>query len=98
MEISKMLTISTAHVKEHTLMLLACEPTSNRFPFIGVYPKSGYGYFVYIDKDAFAQVREHDDVPHDLAAVIDFTIEAGCDILCLDCDGGELKELATYEE
>ena len=96
MEISKMLTISIAHIKEQTLLMLASEPTSNRFPFIVVYPKSGYGYFLYIDRGAFEESQKHYEIPADLIAVIDFTIGADCNILCLDCDGEELQELETY--
>lgn len=96
MEISKMLTISTAHVKEQTLMLLACEPNSNRFPYIGVYPKCGYGYFIYINQDGLDSMRKDTTFPDDLMAAIDVAVEADCDILCLDCDGGELETLNTY--
>lgn len=99
MEISKMLTLSTSHVTDKTLKLLDTEASGNNFPCLGVYKKEEYGYFIYIDKDAFHKENgnPNSDMPGDLVTVIAFTLEAGCNILCLDCDGDELVCLPHYE-
>lgn len=95
MEISKMLTLSTSHVTDKTLKLLNTEANGNNFPCLAVYKKEDYGYFIYIDKDAY--IRDHSNMPGDLNTVVSFAIETGCNILCLDCDGEELVCLPHYE-
>lgn len=99
MEINKMLTLCTSHVTDQTLRLLDKDATGNNFPCLGIYKKEDYGYFIYIDKKAFCEQKacSPDSLPADLVAVIAFTIEAGCDILCLDGDGEELVCLPHYE-
>ena len=95
MEITKMLTLSTGHIKESTIRLLEEEPDTNRFPTIGVYEKGEYGFFVYLTNDELP--NSLDKLPADLAAVVKFTLDAGCSVLCLDCDGEELLELPFYD-
>lgn len=97
MEISKMLTICTSHLTDATLKSLDKEAEGNNYPCIGVYKKEDYGYFIYIDKNAYRTVAGYNEMPADLRTVISFTIEAGCDILCLDSDGEELICLPHYE-
>lgn len=97
MEISKMLTLSTSHVTDATLKSLDTEAEGNNYPCLGVYKKEDFGYFIYIDKDQYIQSSGGGDMPSDLRTVISFTIEAGCDILCLDSDGPELVCIPHYE-
>lgn len=100
MEISKMLTLCTSHVTDQTLQLLDKDSTDNNFPWLSIYKKEDYGYFIYIvDKKTFCKQKASspNSLPADLVTVIAFTIEAGCDILCLDSDGEELVCLPHYE-
>lgn len=94
MEISKMLTISTGHVKESTLDLLAREVLVANFSEIGVYEKGDYGFILYLTGEEL--MDQLDQLPADLAAVVEFALNAGCNVLCLDCDGEELYELTWY--
>lgn len=95
MEISKMLTISTGHVKESTLDLLEKEPVANNFPDIAVYEKSEYGFILYLTGEELED--RLDQLPSDLALVVGFALDAGCKVLCLDCDGDQLEELPFYD-
>ena len=97
MEISKMLTLCTNHVTDKTLRLLDDDANANDFPCLSIYKKEDYGYFIYINKNEFRNQCAHGNMPGDLIAVISFTIESGCDILCLDSDGEELVCLPHYE-
>ena len=97
MEISKMLTLSTSHVTEATLTKLESEATDNNYPCLSVYKKEDFGYIIYIDKHAYNRDHAGDYLPGDLRTVVAFTIETGCNILCLDCDGEELVCIPHYE-
>lgn len=89
MEIVKMLTISTAHIKQETAELFNdCD-----IPFdIGIYDKKSYGWFLF-DWDLSQAI----DIPLDLLACFRLAEEHGCTWLCLDCDGEIVKDLPTYE-
>lgn len=95
MKITKMLTISSGHLTPGTLNILDVDAMGNNFPFLGIFPKSEFGYFVYIDEKAFQQTT--DTVPSDLKDVIGFTLRSGCTLLCLDCDGDVIPSLPHYE-
>ena len=98
LEISKMLTISTAHISKETADFLKwhsegfCQTVT---PGPVVYDKDGYGFFIPI-----TNIREDTDAyekwPEDFKRVTALGEEAGCDWLCLDCDGPVLKDLAVY--
>lgn len=96
-EISKMLTICTSHLTDRTLRSLDTEVSGNNYTFIAVYKKEDFGYFLYIDKDAYIEKCYDSTIPSDLRTVISLAIEAGCDILCLDSDGDELTCIPHYE-
>lgn len=99
-EISKMLTISTAHIRKSTrqsLYFAAANSIHNDLnDDIIVYKKGEYGWFLYIDniKDVCDTI---DNVPCDLLDCIKLTIDVGADILCLDADGEILSCLAKYD-
>lgn len=95
MEINKMLTISTGHVTATTLGLLEKDPVVNNFPEIGVYEKGDYGFILYLTGEEL--LDRLDQLPADLAEVVEFSINAGCNVLCLDCDGEEVDELPWYD-
>lgn len=97
MEISKMLTISTCHVTPDTLELMGEDANgANNFPFLGIYEKMDFGYFIYIQKEVFEEAAGNGMVGDDLKAVVALAIENGCGLLCLDCDGEELDCLTDY--
>lgn len=93
LDITKILTLSTAHIKPETAIALDNEPNTNKFG-LSVYAKAGYGWFIYIGSvidDAF------DHLPEDLKACVAFTKKQNCEWLCLDTDGEEVDELKTYQ-
>lgn len=96
-EISKMLTLSTAHICLDTWDILESEGNNRfktRFSDLSVYPKSDYGCFIYISGlDDALEI----DFPADLLDVVKFAIDHGCNMLCLDGDGPTVPELKTYK-
>ena len=90
-EIAKMLTISTAHIREETADELDSE---NGFHFgLAVYEKGEFGWFIHIgnvDEDMLKKM------PEDLSDCIRFAMKHGCEWLCLDCDAEKEDELETY--
>lgn len=103
-EISKMLTLSTAHVTDRTMRLLDEEPEGNDLS-LAVYPKSEFGYIIYIpepdellcDGEPWTQKMPH-EWPKDLWDVLLYARDLSCDILCLDGDGPEIPYLKSYPD
>lgn len=99
LEISKMLTISTDHIKQETYKLLEthCEDDCELPVY---YKKDGYGYFIFCGKDYMNDLlneKTFNGLPHDLLMCMMQTYILDCDWLCLDCDGKVVNELRTYE-
>lgn len=61
MNITKMLTISTAHITRETEKKLRVESYSNNM-CLSVYDKEGYGYWIYIDPYDKLMCKENIDV------------------------------------
>lgn len=99
LEISKMLTISTAHVTEDICERLAAradhDPRYN-IPFV-VYRKDEFGYFIYVTKDTLEDALKEGSCPEVLLDVVKFAVKHGCKLLCLDRDGPTVPELKTHE-
>lgn len=91
MEITKMLTLSTAHITEETANKLNYE-LNNDVMFIAVYAKEDYGWFIYIPED-FEEI----DVPDDLMKLLLFAKDLNCGILCLDRDGEVFDYLEKFD-
>lgn len=94
MEISKMLTISTAHITEETADAL------NKSVYglescidLCVYEKKGYGFFIHIPEDW----EEKRNIPMDLQACVKLADVNGCIWLCLDRDAETVNQLPVYE-
>lgn len=85
MAISKMLTISTAHILPETAEWLGYTDT------LSVYEKEEYGWFIN-----FFDGSDDSLIPNDLSAVIAYTRKQGCEMLCLDRDGDCVDDLPTY--
>lgn len=93
LEITKMLTISTAHISENTASILAltADSDTNYFDNLSVYEKNNAGFFIYILSKNYDS-----NIPSDLKDCIDLAIENNCSILCLDSSGA-ITDLKTYE-
>lgn len=100
LEITQMITISTAHIAEKTAGELygithrhpGYLPEVVKFPT--VYEKFPYGYFFYLSED-IDDLK--DEMPPDLWACCEFATEHGCNWLCIDADGPVMEGLKTYE-
>lgn len=86
MEISKMLTVSTAHINKETAKMLDGDID------IVIYDKGVYGWFIHIPDDP-----EEYNIPQELLKLMKFAKDLDCDWLCLDSDGEILDYLETYE-
>ena len=91
LEITKMLTLSTAHITEDTNRLLIIEPYTDGMQ-LSVFTKADFGWFIYVNDDL-----ENRSIPDDLKACLELAKENGCKWLCLDCDGDTVDELEEYE-
>lgn len=89
-EIDLMLTVSTAHIKAETAKLLEDESIEG----VTVYKKDIYGWFIYIDINN-SGISETNLV--DLNNIIQFALNQGCSIICIDRDGDTIDGLAVYE-
>ena len=94
-EITKMLTLSTAHIDRDTAQALDEEPELDALG-LSVYDKSAgegesYGWFIYLPEE----IRP--DIPECLRAALERAKELGCGVLCLDHDGPEDPGLETYD-
>lgn len=88
LEIEKILTLSTAHIRESTAEAIDNE----RLPII-FFPKGEYGWFIYIGYSIFMS----DQVPPDLFACMNLARQNGCVWLCLDRDGPLIDKNPKYE-
>ena len=95
-EITKMLTLSTAHLAQSTVNIFndnaACE---SLFPDIIVYPKGDYGYFISILPEAIETAKkETDSVFYKIILMAD---SLGCQMICFDRDAEPLPWLETFD-
>jgi hypothetical protein len=94
LEISKMLTISTAHITPETYDGIVCayfdgDDEYITYPF---YLKDGYGWFICTDEN-----YANESNPECIKDCMKFAREHGCDWLCLDSDGPIVDGLPVYE-
>jgi len=86
--ISKMLTVSTAHLTQETADKLSDES----LPMVS-YPNE-YGGFVYVPSNPL----EHEDgLPHDIAAVFKLARRVRCEWIKFDRDADEVEGLKIYD-
>lgn len=90
MEITKMLTLSTAHIPESIAKSLETEPETDNFG-LSVYPFA-YGFWIFIPDYGLRET-----IPKPLAACLRLAKENGCEWLRLDCDAEPLDELPVYD-
>lgn len=97
LEITKMLTVSTAHVLQDTFEALSLDAVRNDI-LLPVYNKmtadngGSFGVYVYLDSDLIDWKR----IPKDLAPLIRLAQENNCGVICLDSDGPILDGLSVY--
>ena len=100
MNIAKMLTISTAHIKKETAEFIDSVCKDNGLSNLIVYDKTVrfndymevYGWFIYCNV-ALPDLN----VPEDLLKAMCFTSDNNCDWLCIDRDGDVVDDLDEYE-
>lgn len=93
--VTRMLTLSTAHIDKTTADMLDKEGETNRFPALSVYPKTtgeNYGWFIYVSPN-----QNDGGMPEDLKACLAACDAAGCGMLCLDADGPVVPDLPVYD-
>lgn len=96
-EITKMLTVSTAHVTQETYDRLYHDDENNEV-MLPVYEKISpngretFGLYVYLEP----AVLDWEKIPMDLKPLVMLAKTNGCGILCLDGDGPEINELPVY--
>ena len=96
LEITRMLTVSTAHVTQDTFERLALDGVRNEIG-LPVYTKTSvgddenYGLYIHISPDINLEV-----IPEDLMSVINLALDNGFDMLCLDSDGPQLENLSVF--
>lgn len=94
MEISKMITVSTAHITEKTAKELhyAAEMMGSSID-VCVYEKKEYGFFIHVSDDWESEC----EIPSDLMDCIKLARNNGCEWLCLDRDAEIESELPVYK-
>ncbi len=99
MEITKMLTISTANIKQSTGEFLYKVCSNQSLCHLTVYGQVAqyedgaeyYGWFIYCRGNCFSEI------PDDLVTAIQFAQSIDCDWICIDRDAEVLTELPTYK-
>ncbi len=92
LEISKMITLSTAHISPDTLDKL--DNGSSAVP--PCYKKDEFGYFVLSNKDVLSDYEDNEYFPKDLKQCVEFARVHDCDWIMFDGDAGEVEELDVY--
>lgn len=96
MEITKMLTISTAHISEDTAKLLDKDQGTDCLG-LSVYRKGRHGWFINVSADVVQYIDTCENIiPEELEKLIKFAVNLGCGMLCLDCDGEILSYFEVY--
>lgn len=93
--ISKMLTMSTAHLREAT-----CNEWLGSCP--GAYRKGDYGWIVFAtafatDSYVMTDAGDYTPVPNELRLACRHALEQGCAWACFDRDGDPVEGLVTYD-
>ncbi len=93
--ISKLLDVSTAHIKEATAYMLDDE---DKFPELIRYSKDGYGWFILVPKKTVGSYNPLEGLPEDLVDIMKYAKHNDCDWISLDCDGVIHSELPIYNQ
>lgn len=90
MNISKLLTLSTAHLKPVTMDFLVLESIKGYYG-LSVYTNE-YGFFVYVDAE-----EEPKNIPCDLSDCLQLAKENDCEWIKFDRDEVPIDNLKVYE-
>ena len=90
LEITKMLTLSTAHISGDVAAALTVEPERNEMG-LSVYLLKGYGWLIYVPD------YETNNVPECLKKCLELAKTNECEWLRLDCDGELVDELEKFD-
>lgn len=96
-EITKMMTISTAHISEKTRELLSTDSDQLE---LTVYPKGDVGWFVYVPNviETFNDSKIQGALlPNDLRDCLKLASEQACSIICFDRDAEPILCLEKYD-
>ncbi len=100
LEISKMLTLSTTHLRASTCVKLEARSIDG----VICYTKGDYGWFIWVPEPGIdrenncpAPPRYLSDVPGELQVALEFGREHGCEWVCFDTDGETVEGLVIYE-
>lgn len=94
-EISKVLTTSTAHIDKDTALLLTKWGTYGKDESPFSVKSVRYGFYIDIES---VEERELDNISSEcLKNLIRFTSAMNCDVLCLDSDATPLSFFPTYD-
>lgn len=96
MQIDKMLTISTAHIPKHTaeaLGGLSDHLEAKLHEDVMYTPWCDYGWVFWASQETGMFEDEHPE----LAAVLRFAHNYGCDFVRLDCDANPIEALPTFD-
>lgn len=94
-EISKVLTTSTAHIDKDTALLLTKWGTYGKDESPFSVKSVRYGFYIDIES---VDERELDNISSEcLKNLIRFTSAMNCDVLCLDSDATPLSFFPTYD-
>lgn len=98
MEVTKTVTLSTAHISPRTREMVRRAISSDDLG-LPVYAKGEYGWFLYLDKRTL-KLNEICAYAPDLAQVIDWLwrLVPDAGILCFDSDGPEEEGLPKYDD
>ena len=90
MNISKMLTLSTAHLRPDTRDFLILESIKGYYG-LSVYSNE-YGFFIYVDED-----NELNNIPNDLSGCLQLAKDNDCEWIKFDRDELPIDNLKVYE-
>ena len=102
LELSTIMTISTAHLTPDTLNLLATAETYDpTFTNITYYPKildgDNIGWFIY---PCVPSSQIHENIPDDLKAILNLAEFCNASVICVDPDGpviDNIPSIKTYQ-
>lgn len=103
LEITKMLTISTANISKETADLIneECNTWSNpEFP--ACFTKGEFGYLINVPEDFIGEDEDGApyctyDIPDDLFNCMSLAYERDCQWLCFDRDGMVVETLPVFD-
>ena len=96
MEITKMLTISTAHISRDTARKLSDRAYCQQMD-TAVFEKDRYGWWVYCNSVLEDDLGGREWVPDDLWRCMELANKNSCEWLCLDSDAQIIEGLPVYD-